>query len=125
MGPYLLVAVGAVVGANARYWVSLQTARRLGVGFPYGTLIINVSGSLLIGFVLARLAAQTGLEPSGRLLLATGFCGGYTTFSTFAFETAAFLRRGSPVAAFANVAGSTALGVAAAAVGIAVAGLLR
>ncbi len=125
MAPFLLVAVGAVLGANARYWVSNRAANRFGVDFPYGTLIVNVSGSFAIGFVLATLTSQAGIDPEARLLVATGFLGGYTTFSTFAWETAALLRRGSLLPTLANWLGSACLGVAAAAIGVALAGWVR
>lgn len=123
--PFLLVAVGAALGANARYWVSARAADRFGVDFPYGTLIINASGSFAIGFLLATLTAQAGVDPEARLLVATGFLGGYTTFSTFAWETAALLRRGTLLPTLANWLGSACLGVAAAALGVALAGWLR
>ncbi|HEY8601138.1 MAG TPA: fluoride efflux transporter CrcB [Thermomicrobiales bacterium] len=81
---YLLIALGGAVGANARFVAASLVASRWGTRLPWGTLLINVTGSFLLGFSLAVPVLGTG---AGRALLATGFCGGYTTFSTFAFET--------------------------------------
>jgi len=114
MQTYLLVALGGIVGANARYVVSNLAAARWGVAFPYGTLLINISGSALLGFLLGALPSDAG---GWRLLLATGFCGGYTTFSTFAFETMALAERAGRRGALANAVGSTVLCVGAAALG--------
>jgi|DewCreStandDraft_2_1066082.scaffolds.fasta_scaffold01307_1 CrcB protein len=120
---YLLIMAGAVLGANARYLVSLWAARRYGPEFPLGTFLVNVSGSVLLGFI-AALAVQW---PVGAVLtpfFAIGFCGSYTTFSTLAYETVALARRGSYQAALANIFASMLLGVAGAALGSALAGIL-
>ena len=118
MGPYLLIALGGVAGANARYLVSTWAASRVGVDFPYGTLLANASGSLLMGFFLTVVAGQGGYEPEARFLVATGFLGAYTTFSTFAYETIALMRRGTIRGSLINVLGSTATGIGGAALGI-------
>ncbi|MFZ5852937.1 MAG: fluoride efflux transporter CrcB [Chloroflexota bacterium] len=103
---YLAISVGAVLGANARYLVGGWIAERIGTGFPYGTLVINVSGSFLIGIVLT-VVGERALAPWWvRPMLAIGFLGSYTTFSTFSFETLALVESGSLVAAAANVLGS-------------------
>ncbi len=116
MQTYLLVALGGIVGANARYAVSNLAAARWGVAFPYGTLLINISGSALLGFLLVALPLDAG---GWRAILATGFCGGYTTFSTFAFETVALAvaEHSQRRSALANAAGSIILCVGAAALG--------
>ncbi len=112
----LLIALGAAVGANLRYAVSVGAAQRWGSAFPYGTLIINVSGSMLIGVVLA-LAARTGMTAPWKLLLVTGFLGGYTTFSSFAWETFQLVVEGGVGPALLNIAGSVGLGLGGVAVG--------
>jgi CrcB protein len=111
---YLLVALGGIVGANARYAVSNLAVARWGAAFPYGTLLINITGSALLGFLLAALSPAAN---GWRVLLATGFCGGFTTFSTFAFETVALAECDERRAALANMAGSILLCIAAAALG--------
>ncbi len=114
MQTYFLVALGGIVGANARYAISKLAAARWGVAFPYGTLLINITGSALLGFLLVALPLGAG---GGRAILATGFCGGYTTFATFAFETVALAERTRRRGALANAAGSVILCVGAAALG--------
>ena len=97
---YLLIALGGAVGANARFIAATLAASRWGTRLPWGTLLINVSGSFLLGLFLTVPALGTD---SGRALLATGFCGGYTTFSTFTFETVALEERGEWRFAVGNV----------------------
>ena len=124
MSPYLLIAIGGVAGANARFLVSTWAANRIGIDFPYGTLLVNASGSCLMGVLLTLIAGQFGGNADARALLATGFLGAYTTFSTFAYETAASIRQGSIRLACLNALGSAAVGIAGAAVGIALAARL-
>lgn len=114
MGTVVLIALGGAAGANARFVVSMVAARRWGTSFPWGTLLINATGSFLLGLFLALPTLGGG---GARALLATGFCGGYTTFSTFAYESVALGGRGARVAAAANLLGSVILCVAAAALG--------
>ena len=120
---YLYVGLGAFLGANARYWLATWAAARFGATFPYGTFLINVTGSFVLGFIAAYLATRT-YSPAWWLLLAVGFCGGYTTFSSYAFETFNLIEDGSlflallyfvgsPVAAFAAVLIGTVFGRAA------------
>ena len=123
MSKLLLIALGAALGANLRYAVSVGAAQRWGAAFPYGTLIINVSGSLLIGVVLA-LAARTGLGAPWRLLLVTGFLGGYTTFSSFAWETYQLAVEGGLGPALLNIGGSVGLGLGGVVAGVALVRLL-
>jgi CrcB protein len=114
----LIIALGAACGANARYWLTTWFVDRFGPAFPWGTLVINVTGSLLIGAIMAALAARAVTDPTLRLLLVTGFLGAYTTFSTFSYDTVRLLQTGEWIAAAGNVLGSVALGLAAAAAGI-------
>jgi CrcB protein len=102
---YLWVAIGGALGSVARYGMSGFIAVLTGGTFPYGTLVVNVTGAILIGF----LATLTGPESrffipaSGRIFMMTGICGGYTTFSTFSLETANLMRDGEWGPALANV----------------------
>jgi fluoride exporter len=117
------VAIGAAVGGVLRYVVGQLFMQRFGPGFPYGTLFINVSGSLCIGIV-AELAATRafGMTPLLRILLATGVLGGYTTFSTFSFDAITLLGEGI-LPAFVYTAVSVVLGFAGAALGVVLARL--
>lgn len=87
MNRLLIIAAGAALGANARYLVNLWTASRFGADFPYGTLLVNITGSFILGFLLAVSTERFDLSPEMRLLLATGFLGSYTTFSSYAVES--------------------------------------
>lgn len=106
--PYWYVALGSAIGGMARFGLGTWLQERAGPGFPVGTLVVNVSGSLLIGF-LFRYGLGTATSPEVRLLLTTGFCGGYTTFSTFSFETVRLLEDGEHGRAAVYVALSVAL----------------
>jgi fluoride exporter len=110
---YVWVGIGGFVGANARYGLSRFVADRLGGGFPYGTLLVNVSGSLAIGVILTLLTERLVADPAWRLLLVVGFLGGYTTFSSYTFETLALLEQGAWGRAAAYVAGNNLVGVLA------------
>ncbi len=83
---YLWIALGAIVGASARYFLSGVIARNFSAVFPLGTLVINITGSLVLGFFLILATERVFLEPRWRFLIAIGFCGSYTTFSTFALR---------------------------------------
>lgn len=123
---YLLIAVGSALGGGARLWCADMAARAFGTAFPLGILLVNVVGSLVIGFYFTL----TG--PDGRLLVRgttrqfvmTGLCGGYTTFSAFSLDTLDLLRDGRMLAAGANVVLSVALCIAAAWLGHAAASRL-
>lgn len=103
------VAIGAAVGGVSRYYLSLALTERLGDAFPWGTLVINVTGSLLLGFLMRYAFASPGANAELRLLLVTGFCGGYTTFSTFSYETAQLLEDGEYARGAMYVGASVAL----------------
>jgi fluoride exporter len=106
---YLWIALGAVVGASARYSLSGFITKLLPSSFPYGTLIINITGSLLLGFFLAWTSEQVLIDPRWRLLIAIGFCGSYTTFSSYAFETFALGEQGQWLLMGLNVIASNLL----------------
>jgi CrcB protein len=110
--PILLVALGGALGAVARFLVSTAFAQRLGSGWPWGTLFINLSGCVLIALFLG---AGTGRFAEGglRYLLPVGFVGAYTTFSTFEFETLRLIELGRPASAVIYVAASNVLGLCA------------
>ena len=118
MREFLLIGGGAVLGANARYWLTNYFVQRLGPAFPYGTLFINVTGSFLLGFVLVLVANRFVVDPGYRLLIGTGFMGAYTTFSTFSFDTIVLLERGDVMPALVNVVSSVAVSLVAAYLGI-------
>jgi CrcB protein len=110
--PITLIALGSAAGGNLRYWLGRWIdAQQWRGGLPWGTFVINVTGSLLLGFLAVWFLER--LSPARRelyLLLGTGFCGGYTTFSTFEWETYKLVRDGNWPAALANVCGSVAVG---------------
>ncbi len=116
---YLLVAVGGAMGSVARAWVGSVAARMFGLGFPWGTMIINVVGSAAIGIVAATALApsRSVWSPELRIFLMVGFCGGFTTFSSFSLQTFELLRDGRPVAAIANITLSVGLCLIASAAG--------
>jgi CrcB protein len=90
----LIISIGAIVGANARWIISRYAARLLSPTFPYGTLMINVTGSFIVGFFMIWAAERVLIDPRWRLLIVVGFCGAFTTFSSFAFETMAYFEQG-------------------------------
>jgi len=111
-----VMAAGAI-GAPARYLVDSWVGRRTSGSFPWATLLINVSGSFLFG-LLTGLTAGRLLSEQSRLVLGTGFCGAYTTFSTFTFESAGLLGEGAVLSAVLNITGSVVMAVLAAAAGL-------
>ena len=110
---YFWISLGAIVGASARYFVSGFVARHLSTIFPYGTLIINITGSLILGFFLVYSSERALLDPRWRLLVAIGFCGSYTTFSSYAFESFALMEQSQWLMLGLNIVGSNALCLAA------------
>jgi len=111
MATYFWIAVGSAIGGVSRYWLSGVIARSIGETFPWGTLIVNVTGSFIIGFV-ATLTAPDGrvfIGSTARLGLMAGFCGGYTTFSSFSIQTLNLLNDGEWLYAGGNIVGSVAL----------------
>ena len=110
---YFWISIGAVVGASARYFLSGFVARHFSTNFPYGTLIINVTGSLVLGFFLIYSTERVLLDPRWRLLVAIGFCGSYTTFSSYAFETFALMEQSQWLMMGFNILGNNVLCLAA------------
>ena len=121
---FLAISAGAIVGANLRYWMSRSAVRLLGPVFPYSTLTINVLGSFVLGFFLVWTSERVLVDPRWRLLIAVGFCGGYTTFSSYAYETMAFFEQGQWTLMAANVVANNLLACVAVLAGMAVARVL-
>ena len=108
---YFLVILGGGIGSGLRFWLSGAMAHRYGESFPWGTLTVNVTGSLIIGF-LATVTGPDGrwlVSPAVRLFLMAGICGGFTTFSAFSFQTLNLARDGAWLFAGLNILGSVAL----------------
>jgi len=117
------VAVGSAVGGAARFALSSFIQQRAGT-FPVGTLIINITGSLILGFVMRYALGSTSVSAETRALLTTGFCGGYTTFSTFSYETIVLMEDGDYRRAAMYVVASVVVSLAATFLGIVAANAL-
>ena len=113
MDRYIMVLLGGATGSLIRYVVGTAIMTRLGARFPMGTLFINVSGSFLIGVLMTLLTERLQPHPNWRFLLVVGFLGGYTTFSSFEWETLALVREGGRWLGLFNVVGSVLFGYAA------------
>src|SRR5688500_11979254 len=107
------VGLGGFLGANARYALGVWIIERLGSAFPFHTLLINITGSLAVGVLLALFSDRLVVDPAWRLLLVVGFLGGYTTFSSYTFEALALAEAGNWPGALWYVLGSNALGLLA------------
>lgn len=115
---YVMVGIGGFVGAIARFVLGSYIGNRFGTRFPYGTFVINISGSFLLGAVMTMLVQRTNASPNWRYLVPIGFIGAYTTFSTFEYETLRTVQDGQMLIAFVNVALSVIVGFAAVWAGI-------
>jgi CrcB protein len=121
----LAISIGAVLGANARYFVALWAAARFGIGFPYGTLVVNTTGSLLLGFLITLFLGRLSVSPEVRLLLVVGFLGSFTTFSSFAVESISLAQSGALGKAMVNILANNALSLGCALLGVYLAHLLN
>ena len=110
MGKWLSLVAGGIIGTVARYILAGTVYQFLGTTFPYGTLAVNLIGCFLIGFLAALSDEKFLLSPNMRILLMVGFCGAFTTFSTFMLETANLMKEGESLRAFTNVAASVVIG---------------
>ena len=117
---YLLVFVGGGLGASLRHTVNVACARCMGTAFPWGTFVINISGSIVMGLIAGYLAFKGAASQPWRLFLMTGILGGYTTFSAFSLDTALLYERGELGLALAYVLGSVVLSIAGLFAGLAV-----
>jgi len=110
---YLLIAFGGALGSVARYWVGSTIAGRAGIKFPYGTMVVNITACLVIGFTLTYMGKRADLNPAWRFFVPIGFIGAYSTFSTYEWETLSTLRSGAFALAAIYAGGSLILGLAA------------
>jgi CrcB protein len=110
VGKVLMVGIGGFLGSILRFWLATYIGQRMGTRFPYGTFVVNVTGSFLIGFVMAVLAEKTQLSPNWRYLIPIGFIGGYTTFSAFEYETLRAIQDGQFTIGMLNVVLSVVVG---------------
>ena len=107
----IAVLIGGAIGSLTRLLLGAAIQQRFGLSFPVGTLVINVTGSMLLGFLMRFALDTTAVTPVMRALLTTGFCGGYTTFSTFSYETVDLMREGFYARAGVYVVSSVTLGL--------------
>ena len=121
MAHVLIVALGGAVGASLRHLVNLATLRMLGPNFPWGTLTVNVLGSLVMGFFIELLVRRLGGSQELRLFIATGLLGGFTTFSAFSLDVALLWERGASMTASIYAIASVVLSIAALFAGLALA----
>lgn len=110
---YLLIALGGALGSVARYWIGSTISGRMGIRFPIGTLVVNLTACVVIGFALTYLTNRIDIDAAWRFLFVVGFIGAYSTFSTFEWETLATLRTGAFSLAAIYAVGSVILGLAA------------
>lgn len=115
MGAWVAVALGGAIGSVARFWMTGAMTALTGPRFPWGTLLINVLGSFVIGLVagITLTAHRVGMHPDVRIFLMTGVCGGFTTFSAFSLQTLELLQSGDVVPAFGYAVGSVVMCVVA------------
>jgi fluoride exporter len=121
---FLAISIAAILGANLRYVLSRVALREFGPVFPHGTLIINVVGSFIVGLFVIWTTERVLVDPRWRLLVVVGFCGSFTTFSSYAFETMSFFEQGQWGLMLANIFSNNLLCLAGALAGMAVARVL-
>jgi len=114
----LLISLGAVLGANLRYWFSLWAGQRWGTQYPIATFLINLTGSLVLGFFITVITERFLIDPRWRVFFAIGFLGSYTTFSTYTYESITLILAGNWLGGLFNLFGSAVLGALASILGI-------
>lgn len=124
MNRYLLISLGAILGANARYLTGVWATERFGPSFPYGTLLVNVSGSFVLGFLVAALEGRLPISSDLRFFLGVGFLGAFTTFSSFTVETLLLARGAGLGPGIANLVANNLAGLVAALLGFGLAASL-
>jgi fluoride exporter len=118
MENFLIISLGAIIGANLRYWVGGWAAGQFGASFPYGNLIINLSGSFILGLFMTLVTERFMVDPRWRLFFAIGLLGSYTTFSSYTYESLTLMMNGQWLSGLFNLFGSALLGGLAVAAGI-------
>lgn len=118
MSKYLIIAVGGAIGSMLRFWVGAYVSGRMGARFPYGTFVINVTACFLIGLVMTVLTEKTQWSPNWRYLIPIGFLGGYSTFSSFEYETFRVFQNSELLVAGLNVVLSVGIGFLAVWLGV-------
>jgi len=121
---YLLIAAGGALGTVMRYWVGSSISSRMGTRFPYGTMVINLTACVILGFTLTYFGKRADLSSAWRFLIPIGFIGAYSTFSSYEWETLSTLRSGAFLLAGLYAIGSLILGLVATWLGTALADLL-
>lgn len=119
------VALGGALGSVARYMLSLAIQNATGSSFPLGTLIVNVTGAAILGFLMQLFVMRTASTPAFHVMLTAGFCGGYTTFSTFSYETIRLIEQGAWRNASAYVIASVLLSLGGVLLGVRIASMTR
>lgn len=118
MEKFLVISIGAMLGANARYLISGWAAEKFGAAFPYGTLIINLTGSLILGLFITLVTDRFLISPNWRFLVVIGFLGSYTTFSSYTYESMSLIMGNQWLTGLLNLLGSSFLGGFAVLLGI-------
>jgi len=118
---FLAISLAAIIGANLRYLMSRFAAGELGAVFPYGTLGINILGSFIVGFFVIWTSERALVDPRWRLLVVVGFCGSFTTFSSYAFETMSYFEQGQWALMLTNILSNNLLCLGGALAGMALA----
>lgn len=118
MAKYVIIAVGGAIGSMLRYWVGAYVSGRMGARFPYGTFVINITACFLIGLVMTVLAEKTQWSPNWRYLIPIGFLGGYSTFSSFEYETFRVFQSNELLVAGLNITLSVGIGFLAVWLGV-------
>jgi CrcB protein len=124
MNRYFLIGLGAVLGANARYLIGVWASGHFGASFPYGTLLVNITGSLLLGFLVALSSSRLNVPADLRIFLVIGFFGSYTTFSSYTVESIALFQAGSLWHGLLNIIGNNLIGLLCALLGVYLARLI-
>jgi CrcB protein len=118
METFLLISIGAILGSNLRYWVGGWAANLFGTSFPYGNLIINLTGSFILGFFITLTTNRLFVDPRWRILVAIGLLGSYTTFSSYTFESINLITENQWIPGLFNLFGSAIFGGLAVLLGI-------
>lgn len=121
MQKVLLISIGAIIGANLRYFVAVSISKLIPSSFPFGTLVINITASMILGFILIWTGERVLVDPRWRISLTVGFCATYSTYSSYAFETFALFEKGQFSLAALNVLATNVVCFIAVALGAALA----